>query len=118
MSGAGAHPSLDHVAAVAVALGDLRERVVFIGGAIAPLLQTNPPFPRARPTSDVDGVIATTVYAEAQHFHDALVARGFRRDLTDPRHAHRWIAPHGVPFDLVPTGALLGGSPIRGTQSR
>lgn len=106
----GSHPAVLQVAAVASALGDLRDRVVFIGGAIAPLLQTEPPFPRARATSDVDGVMATVSYAEAQRFQDDLAAYGFGRDLADPRHVHRWISPDGIPFDLVPAGSHLGAS--------
>jgi hypothetical protein len=95
---------------VAHALGSLRDRVVFIGGAIAPLLQTDPPFPRARATSDVDGVILTASYADVQRLEEALRGRGFRPDLADPRHVHRWISPGGIPFDLVPSGAHPGGS--------
>lgn len=103
-------PAIDRVATVAVELGDLANRVVFIGGAIAPLLQTDPPFPRARPTSDVDGVVATGTYAESQRLQAELVQKGFRRNPGDPKHVHRWIAPTGIPFDLVPTGEHLGGS--------
>lgn len=101
-------PVLDRVAAVARALGDLRARVVFIGGAIAPLLQERPPFPAARLTSDVDGVLASGSYTETRQLREELETRGFRRDLADPRHFHRWIAPSGVPFDLVPAGEHLG----------
>lgn len=104
------HPALDQLAAVATALGELRDRVVFIGGAIAPLLQTDPPFPRARPTSDVDGVLMAGSYGEAQRLQDQLAARGFRRELGNPRHVHRWISPDGVPCDLVPAGEHLGGT--------
>lgn len=103
-------PALDRVATVAAELGDLAERVVFIGGAIAPLLQTEPPFARARITSDVDGVIATHSYGGAQRFSREMEKRGFRQDIEDPRHVHRWIGPSGIPFDLVPTGEHLAGS--------
>lgn len=111
MTGAGLpHPALRRVAAVAVALGELCDQVVFIGGAIAPLLQTEPPFARARITSDVDGVMATTTYVQAQRFQEELTRRGFRQEPANARHAHRWIAPNGIPFDLVPAGEHLGGS--------
>lgn len=103
-------PALDRVALVATDLGDLVAQVVFVGGAIAPLLQTDPPFPRARVTTDVDGVIATSTYVEAQHLHEQLARRGFRQPIGDPRHVHRWIGPSGIPFDLVPAGAHPGGS--------
>lgn len=103
-------PALAQVAAVAVDLGDLATRVVFIGGAIAPLLQTHPPFPRARVTSDVDGVVATSSYAETRRLHEELARRGFQQPIERTQHAHRWIGPSGIPFDLVPAGQHLGGS--------
>ncbi len=103
-------PAIDRVAAVAADLGDLVTRVVFIGGAIAPLLQTDPPFPRARVTSDVDGVVASSTYAESERLHRELARRGFRQAIGDTRHVHRWTSPSGIPFDLVPAGEHLGGS--------
>src|SRR5437016_5909515 len=103
-------PAIDRVAAVATDLGDLATRVVFIGGAIAPLLQTDPPFPRARVTSDVDGVVASHAYSQSQDIRLALQQRGFRQDAGDRKHVHRWRSPSGIPFDLVPTGEHLGGS--------
>ena len=109
MSAAPAHPGFQRLVSVARALGDLRERVVFIGGAIAPLLQTDPPFREARITSDVDAIIATVSYTATQHVQEDLVRVGFT-PAADARHAHRWIAPNGIPFDLVPAGAHLGGT--------
>jgi hypothetical protein len=103
-------PAIDRVASVAADLGDLATRVVFVGGAIAPLLQTDPPFPRARITSDVDGVVARGTYAESERLHRQLAERGFRQAIGDTKHVHRWMGPSGVPFDLVPTGEHLGGS--------
>jgi len=102
-------PSLDRVATVAAELGDLAGRVVFIGGAIAPLLQTDPPFPRARVTSDVDGVIASASYADYERLRVELTERGFRQG-TDAKHVHRWVSPSAIPFDLVPAGSHLAGS--------
>jgi predicted nucleotidyltransferase len=108
VSDATAHPGFARLDLLAQALGDLRERIVFIGGAIAPILQTHPPFRGARITSDVDAIIATVSYVEAQRVQDELVRLGFRRDLADPRHVHRWIGAGGIPFDLVPAGEHLG----------
>lgn len=108
---AAAPPSLANIARVAKALGELRDHVVFIGGAIAPILQTNPPFPRIRPTKDVDGVIASTSYTDAHRINEELTRRGFRLDTTGTAHSNRWISPEQtVPFDLVPAGSHLGGS--------
>jgi predicted nucleotidyltransferase len=84
--------------------------VVFIGGAIAPLLQTHPAIPVVRATSDVDAVVASTSYAKFDAVQKKLESGGFKRDLSDPKHVHRWRAPDGTPFDLVPAGAHLGGT--------
>lgn len=116
MNGVPAYPGLDRLVLVARALGDLRERVVFIGGAIAPMLQTDPPFHRPRITSDVDAIIASASYTNAQHLHNQLATLGFRPDLSDPRHVNRWIAGGSIPFDLVPAGEHLGAA--AGIQDR
>jgi predicted nucleotidyltransferase len=116
------HPSIHRIAQVAVALGDLRERVVFIGGAIAPLLQTSPPFPSARTTKDVDAVAATASYGDITALDHELRARDFQTvhlaraadqehgDIPNQPHVHKWLSPGGIEFDLVPSGAHLGGT--------
>jgi hypothetical protein len=48
---------------VAIGLDGLLDRIVFIGGAIAPLLQVEPPFGSARPTGDVDAIAVTVSYS-------------------------------------------------------
>jgi predicted nucleotidyltransferase len=107
------HPAVVRLAHIAMELGELREQVVFIGGAIAPLLQVAPPFAAARPTSDVDGITASTSYGNAYEIEQALRAKGFRQTLGDTHHAHRWLAPSGIPLDLVPAGQHLGASGSR-----
>ncbi len=104
------HPAVQRMARVARAIGDLREEVVFIGGAVAPLLQTHPPFPRARPTRDVDATAESRGYADLYRLHARLAAAGFRQDPADPEHLHRWVSPAGDWLDLVPAGDHPGGS--------
>jgi predicted nucleotidyltransferase len=103
------HPSVQRLARVARALGPLNARLVFIGGAVAPILQTHSPFSSARVTRDVDGVAATISASDHAVLQDALRARGFREGTMEA-HAHRWIAPDGSLFDLVPAGDHLGAS--------
>jgi len=98
------------MARVARALGDLTEELVFIGGAVAPLLQTRPPFPRARPTRDVDATTAFRSYRDLERLHGQLSAAGFRQDPAAPGHLHRWVSPAGDWLDLVPAGDHPGGS--------
>lgn len=50
-------PNLPHLHHVAEALGDLREQVVFVGGAVAGLLVTDPLADSVRATRDVDAVV-------------------------------------------------------------
>ena len=100
-------PELEPLISVARALGPLRERVVFIGGAIAPLLQTAPAGIRIRPTDDVDAVVASAAYTAAARVEAELRQLGFRHAM-EARHAHRWRAPDDTPFDLVPSGTHLG----------
>ncbi|MGH7537643.1 MAG: hypothetical protein ACREMF_03335 [Gemmatimonadales bacterium] len=58
----------------------------------------------------MDAVLATTSYADAHAVEESLITAGFRQDLADTRHAHRWRSPEGIPFDLVPAGQHLGAS--------
>lgn len=104
------HPSVSRIAAVARALREVAADVVFIGGAIAPLLQTRSPLPKVRATLDVDAVVASTMYSEFSTLAERLQALGFSRDVADTSHVHRWRAPVGIPFDLVPAGGHLGGT--------
>lgn len=105
-----ATPSVQRLARVARAMGEVTEQVVFIGGAIAPLLQLDPPFLEARPTKDIDGVVASVTYTDSGRLADALRARGFTQSAQDSAHIHRWRSPDGDALDLVPSGSHLGGS--------
>lgn len=102
------HPAVRRLARVATALGDLVQEVVFVGGAIAPLLQTDPPFGAPRPTKDVDAVIASRGYWELENLHTRLTSLGFRQDPAEAQHMHRWVSPDGDLLDLVPAGAHAG----------
>jgi hypothetical protein len=100
------------MAAIVAALGDWGQRIVFIGGAVAPLLQTDPPLPRVRPTDDVDAIAATLSYPDYGKLEQALRDAGFKHGgvTGHATHAHRWYTPDGTKFDLVPYGDHLGAS--------
>lgn len=104
------HPTVARIVSVARALGELSGDVVFVGGAIAPLLQTNPVIPRVRPTDDVDAIFASTHYASYNALEERIRALGFTTGIAEQKHVHRWRAPDGTPFDLVPAGKHLGGT--------
>lgn len=50
-------PNLPQLRRIAQALGDLREDMVFVGGAVAGLLVTDPLADNVRATRDVDAVV-------------------------------------------------------------
>lgn len=94
-------PNLPYLRQIAEALGDLREQVVFLGGAVAGLLVTDPLADGVRATRDVDAV----VNANRSTFHrieQAVAKRGFARDVQSDVIC-RWIhKDSGVLFDLMP----------------
>ncbi len=102
------------IASIATALGEsLCARTVFIGAAILPLLETERGLLNApRPTKDVDGVIATTSYAQKARVEEEMRARHFRHVAEPPTHLDRWRAPapDDTIFDLVSCGPHLGGT--------
>ena len=94
-------PNLPPLRCIAAALGDLREQVVFIGGAVAGLLVTDPLADSVRATRDVDAVVNTS--RALFHRLEAQVAqRGFVRD-TGSEVLCRWVhQASGMHFDLMP----------------
>lgn len=74
-------PNLPHLRRVAEALGDLSDQLVFVGGAVAGLLVTDPLSDPVRATRDVDAVIEAD---RAAYFlaEKIVAARGFARDAT------------------------------------
>lgn len=95
-------PNLPLLRAVAEALGDLRERVVFVGGAVAGLLVTDPLAEGIRATRDVDAIVAAN-FTAFQALEAELMQRGFTRDM-DSGLICRWVhCASGVLFDLMPT---------------
>jgi len=49
-------PTLARLREIAIALAELRDRVVFLGGAAIPVLVTDPGAPPPRVTDDVDAI--------------------------------------------------------------
>lgn len=102
-------PNLPHLQVIAEALGDLRERVVFVGGSTAGLLLSDPLAEGVRPTLDVDAIVAADGLAHFQRIEAQLGQRGFARDIHSEvicRWRHRAT---DLVFDLMPIDpAILG----------
>ncbi len=94
---------------VAIRLGPLRERVVFVGGATVELLITDPIASAARLTKDVDAIVAVASTIDYQiKIGDELRALGFREDTRKGAPLCRWLIEDLI-VDLMPTNtAILG----------
>jgi predicted nucleotidyltransferase len=98
-----ADPNIELLTRVVEALGDLRERFVFVGGCATALLLTDPAAPPVRATHDVDAVVAIVSLAEYRSLGDALRVRGFSQTLA----GGETLA--GMKLDVMPTSkAVLG----------
>jgi hypothetical protein len=104
-----ADQNADLVRTVANRLGALRSRVVFLGGASAGLLITDPAAETVRATDDVDVIVevAGTVEYETK-LHDQLVGLGFKVDTSEGAPICRWVVS-GIKVDIMPTDASVLG---------
>ncbi|MBI4986802.1 MAG: nucleotidyl transferase AbiEii/AbiGii toxin family protein [Rhodocyclales bacterium] len=88
---------------VAERLGEaLREELVFVGGAVAGLLITDPAHPTIRPTEDVDLIVHAATRADYQRVEDVLRRRGFVNDMSADAPICRWRVG-AVTVDVMPT---------------
>ncbi len=73
------------------ALGELRDEVVFVGGAVVDLFITDPAAPRPRFTEDVDVVVEVTTHSGWSGLGERLRALGFREDQREGAPLCRWL---------------------------
>lgn len=93
--------NIQAVQLVAAGLKDLRDRVVFVGGAVVSLYADDPAAGMPRPTSDIDLVIVVSSYSEYERLEERLRALGFHHSPEDAilcRYRY-----HGVVVDVMPT---------------
>jgi hypothetical protein len=96
-------PNIALLERVAERLGDaLGEEMVFVGGAVAGLLITDPATPAIRPTEDVDLVCQAVMLADYHRVETALRARGFVQDMRPEAPICRWQVG-SVAVDVMPT---------------
>lgn len=94
---------------VAVRLGPLRERVVFLGGATIALLITDADGIDIRATNDVDVIVEVSSYFEYQDtLRNELRSAGFREDTSEGAPTCRWLV-EGVKVDVMPTDEQILG---------
>jgi predicted nucleotidyltransferase len=102
-------PNVAMLEVVAERLGDaLREEMVFVGGAVAGLLITDPAQPAIRPTEDVDLLCQAVALPEYHRVEKALRGRGFVQDIRPEAPTCRWRVGM-VAVDVMPSlESILG----------
>lgn len=93
---------------VAVRLGPLRERVVFLGGATVALLITDADGIDIRATNDVDVIVEVSFFDYHHTLCNELRNAGFREDTSEGAPTCRWLVA-GVKVDVMPTDAKILG---------
>lgn len=87
---------------VAQRLGDLRHEFVFVGGAVAGMLITDPAQPAIRPTEDVDLIVQVLARPDYYDVEERLRQQGFSQDLSRDAPICRWRID-SVIVDVMPT---------------
>jgi hypothetical protein len=101
-------PNLGMVERIAAALGQLRDRVVFVGGSATGLLITDPMAAAIRVTKDVDVIVEVASHGGYYQLEEALRAKGFRNDTREGAPLCRWRWEELI-LDVMPTDpAILG----------
>ena len=102
-------PNVALLEVVAAHLGEqLRGQLVFVGGAIAGTLITDPGTPAIRATEDVDLVAQVMARADYYQLEQALRRQGFAQDMRPNAPICRWTI-NRVTVDVMPTlDAVLG----------
>lgn len=96
-------PNVAMLQVVARRLGaDLCDSVVFVGGAVAGLLISDPALPAIRPTEDVDLVVEVMSLVQFQRVEAELRRLGFRQDVRRDAPICRWQVD-GVTVDVMPS---------------
>jgi predicted nucleotidyltransferase len=94
------HTNIVRIKAVATALKDLKEKVVFVGGATISLYAERNVF-EVRPTNDVDVIIEILNYSERAKLEETLRSIGFEDDIQSNIICRFKI--HGIIVDIMPT---------------
>jgi len=94
--------NIDMLQIVADGLGDLKDEIVFVGGAVAELYADDPASSDIRPTQDVDCTIELSSYKEHTELEEDLRTKGFANDTSQGAPICRWIY-QDIKVDVMPT---------------
>lgn len=95
------HPNILNLMATAQALKEIKDLVVFVGGATTTLYVDQSDRTDARSTVDVDCVIEATSTAAFQKIESRIRELGFKNDISEDTPICRWTK-HPLVLDLMP----------------
>jgi predicted nucleotidyltransferase len=90
---------------VAIGLKDLKDNMVFVGGAIVSLYADYPTGEEIRVTSDIDMTTEIAHFQEWAVLNEQLIARKFNPDPQG--HAMIRYTYKDIPVDIIPDGAVI-----------
>ncbi len=94
--------NIDMLQKVANGLDELKDEVVFVGGAVAELYADNPAAFDIRPTKDIDCVIELKSRIEHVRLEEKLRSKGFTHDISKDAPICRMIY-QDIKVDVMPT---------------
>ena len=100
--------ALDMVLLAADYLEPLLDRVVFVGGAVAGFLITDPAAPGVRSTVDVDVIVEVASLGDYHRLEDRLRQLGLKQSVEDEEPICRWHARR-LALDVMPTDERILG---------
>ena len=100
--------NIDMLQIVATGLGELKEVLVFVGGAVAELYADDPASSDIRPTQDVDCVIELSSRMEHARLEKNLRSKKFAHDTSKGAPICRWIY-QGIKVDVMTTDESIFG---------
>ncbi|HEY1044842.1 MAG TPA: nucleotidyl transferase AbiEii/AbiGii toxin family protein, partial [Bacteroidia bacterium] len=89
------------VAEIAIALDELREKMVFVGGAVISLYTDDPAADEIRPTGDIDLTVQLTGFGEWTKLNERLLELGFAPNPNGKSICNYLF--HGIEVDIMPS---------------
>jgi hypothetical protein len=100
--------NIEMLQTVADGLGELKDEIVFVGGAVAELYVDDPASSDIRPTQDVDFTIELSSYKKHTELEENLRTKGFANDNSQGAPICRWIY-RDIKVDVMPTNETVLG---------
>jgi len=103
-----ANANIDMLQIVANGLQEIKNDLVFVGGAVAELYANDPASSDIRPTTDIDCLIELSSRKEYLKLEEKLRAKGFTNDTSRGASICSWIF-RNIKVDIMPTDEKILG---------